>query len=63
MPKPAPISRLEICLPRSLRRKLDRHLYDRQRRRVPYGLYSEYFRRLVERDLEKANGEEGLPLC
>jgi hypothetical protein len=45
------VSRLEILLPAALRRKLDRHLYDPQRRRVPYGLYSEFFRRLVEREL------------
>lgn len=45
-------TRLEVLLPLTLRRRLDRKLYDRERRRVPYGLYSAYVLRLIEQDLK-----------
>lgn len=44
-------TRLEVLLPLSLRRRLDRKLYNADKRRVPYGLYSKYVLELIERDL------------
>lgn len=57
MPRPLPVTdpivRLNLCLPRSLRRRLDHHLWSPTERCVPKGAYQALFTQLLERYFER----------
>jgi len=48
-----PITRLNLHLPQSLRRRLDRHLFDHNEQRVPKGRYQDLIVRLLKGYLVK----------
>ena len=56
MPQPTalePITRLNLCLPESLRKRLDKHLYHPGQMRIPKGAYQQLIIQLLEEHLAR----------